>query len=77
MILCLCNNLGSDAVQRALEAGMKSYEEILSFHGHLPNCGACEGSLNKQLLLYKYMFTGVPLCLRVDTCFVMQPQVNL
>ncbi len=54
MIVCICNNLSSDDIQRAIDAGCSDYESVLRFLGVEPNCFSCEAdvsiSLNRMML---------------------------
>lgn len=50
MIVCLCNDLCSADIERAItKEGHKTYEGVLEFHGCQPMCGICEHTVSRML----------------------------
>lgn len=49
MIICICNNLSSDDIQRAVDAGCKTFDEVLEYNDVVPGCFSCEFEIQQEL----------------------------
>ncbi len=49
MIHCLCNNLRTSCVRRAIEAGARRPQDVHRHHGHRVNCGRCLASIAEEI----------------------------
>jgi bacterioferritin-associated ferredoxin len=49
MIICVCNRLNEIKVQKAIEAGARSADEVYTHCGVKRNCGRCQETIEQMV----------------------------
>ena len=49
MYVCLCNNINSDEVNKALDIGISESKKIYSYYNCKPKCGKCLEFINELI----------------------------